>query len=133
MGVTFIPPNKQTDTWALDCDGDPHRLDIGDYTPSRTAVTFVDIYLNVDSFTLKDPAKPGRLRVFMRRAATATEPIDDTFFYDLWLPRQGWSSLDTRGMFEKSEAGRPLRWYYQVNGCTALAVDTRFIKYCQIW
>lgn len=132
MGVTFIPPDKQTDRWALDCDGDPHRLDIGDWTPSRTAVTFADIYLNVDAFVLSS-TKPGRLRVWMRRAATSSDPVDDTFFYDLWLGRQGWSSLDTRTMFEKSEAGRSLRWYYQVNGCTSLALDTRFVKYCQVY
>jgi hypothetical protein len=132
MAVYFTPPTKLTTLLHLDCDGDTHALDFPKFVPPRTAVTFADVYLNVDNFILKDPTKPARLRIFMRRAAWNGQPVDDTWFYDLWLERPGYGVLDTRSMFEKSDANRPLTWRYQVNGASSVTLDTRFVKWVQI-
>jgi hypothetical protein len=132
MAVYFTPPTKLTTLLRLDCDGDSHALDLPKFTPQRTAVTFADIYINVDNYVLVNPDKPARLRIFMRRSAWNGEPPDDTWFFDEWLPRPGYGSLDTRTMFEKSDAGRPLTWRYQVNGASSVTLDTRFVKWVQI-
>lgn len=132
MAVVYIPPVKRTNPLALDCDGDSHSLDIGAWTPGKTALTLAGIYINVDAFTLTDSTKPGRLRIFMRRAAWSGDPVDDTYFYDLWLERSGYGHLDTRSMFEKADAGRPLTWRYQCNGLSKVVLSTRFVKYAQV-
>ena len=132
MAVYYTPPDKLTTLLRLDCDGDTHALDFPKYTPARTAYLGADVYINVDNYVLTTTGKPARLRIFMRRAAWQGEPVDDTFFYDLWLPRPGYGSLDTRSMFEKADAGRTLTWRYQVNGATSVALSTRFVKWVQI-
>lgn len=130
--VKYIPPMKKEDRLELDCDGSPHRLDIGAYTPTMSTLLLAEPYVNLTSFTTTSATKPGRLRIFMRRAAFNGQPADDTFFFNLWTHRDGWGDLDSRSMFEWCEKGRPLNWYYEVDGCTAMALDTRFIKYALI-
>jgi hypothetical protein len=132
MAVYYTAPVKLTDPLRLDCDGDTHALDFPKFVPARTAYLGADVYLNVDNYVLTTSTKPARLRIFMRRAAWQGEPVDDTFFYDLWLPRPGYGSLDTRSMFEKADANRALTWRYQVNGATSVTLATRFVKYVQI-
>lgn len=134
MAVDYIPPVKKTGALPLICDGAPHRLDVGDLTPVRTALTHAHTYFNIDGdYSLNAVGKPGRLRIYMARGAYNGEPIDETYFFDLWLDRPGYSFLDSRALFERADKGRPLRWYYQVNGAKGVTLKTRFVKYAQVY
>jgi hypothetical protein len=133
MGVAYIPPVKKTTATSITCDGTPHALDVGKFTPTRSGLTFAHVYLNVSRYELRTSTKSGRLRVFMRRAATRTEPVDDTYFFDLDLEPGRASRLETRDFFEFAERGRTLRWFAQVDGCSSLRLSTRFVKYAQIY
>lgn len=131
MPVKYVPPVKKTTDLALICDGNEHRLDIGDYTPSASTLMFADPYLNLDNADLKT-TEPGRVEVWMRRAAWNGQKADDTFFVGHWIHREGWSHKDHRAMFEWCESGRPLRWYYKTLGLNKVTVGTRYIKYALI-
>ena len=135
MPVDYEPPVKVTTALALDCDGDSHALDIGKWTPARSALTFSGLYINVDGFKLADVTKPGRLRLFMRRAAWRGLPVDDTFFHDLWLVpgRPTWGTLHTASFFEWADGGRPLSWRYEADGLAACTLSTRFVKAAQCY
>lgn len=135
MPVDYQPPQKIETSLALNCSGSDYKLDIGSWTPARSALTFSGLYVNVDSFKLKDATKPGRLRFFMRRAAWNGKPVDDTFFDDVWLPvnRDGWGTLVTRTFFEWADGGRPLSWRYECDGLLAVSLKTRFVKAAQVY
>lgn len=135
MPVDYIPPAKLTAPLSLICDGVSHSLDVGKWTPARSALTFSGIYLNVDRFVLADPTKPGRLRLSMRRAAWKSEPIDDTFFHDVWIVpgRSSWGSLHSAAFFEWADGGRGLSWRYECDGLASMVLATRFVKACQVY
>ena len=135
MPVDYIPPTKLTDPLNLVCDGVSHSLDIGRWTPSRSALTFSQIYVNVDRFVLADSTRPGRLRLSMRRAAWRSELIDDTFFHDIWLApgRSSWGTLHTAAFFEWADGGRALSWRYEADGFTSMVLSTRFVKAAQVY
>jgi hypothetical protein len=133
MSVDYVPPVKKTTLLPLICDGQVHQLDIGDYVPMRAGLTLAHTYLNIPgNFVLDYPSKPGRLRIFMRRAEWQGGPVDDTYFRDLFLVRAGASLLDSRACFEWAEARRPLSWWYQTSGITSASLSTRFVKYAQV-
>ena len=132
--IRYSPVFKLEDKWALDCDGDEHLLKLGsnargEWVPPVSGRLDPACYLNVDSFTLKDPNKPARLMVWMRRKAWNGKPADDTFLYDIWLHREGYVHHDWRAFWERGEGGRPVYWLYKVSGASAVTVDTRYVKY----
>jgi hypothetical protein len=131
MPVKYIKPVKKTDALALICDGKEHRLDVGDYAPTLGTLMFADTYLNFDEADLKS-AEPGRVEVWMRRAAWNGEPADDTFFTGFWLHREGYSHKDSRATFEWCEKDRPCRWYYKTSGLYKVNLGTRFVKYALV-
>lgn len=132
MGFKFIPPVKRENLKSLICDGKEHRLDVGSYTPTMSTLLFAGTYCNVDSFDLRTD-EPARLQIWMRRTAWNGQQADDTFHNDIWCHREGYVVHDWETMFELCEKGRPLRWYYQVNGARSLKVDTRYIKYALVY
>ena len=132
--IRYSPVFKKEDLWSLDCDGDEHLLklganDRGEWVPPVSGRLDPGCYLNVDSFVLKNPDKPARLSVWMRRKAWKGEPADDTFLYDIWLNREGLVHHDWRAFWERGEAGRPVYWLYKVTGASSVKVDTRYVKY----
>jgi hypothetical protein len=135
MPVDYQPPTKVTTPLSLVCDGVSHSLDVGKWTPSRSGLTLSAIYCNVDRFVLADPDRPGRLRLFMRRAAWRDAPIDDTFFHDLWIPpgRSAWGTLHTASFFEWADGGRTLSWRYEADGFASMVLATRFVKAASIY
>lgn len=132
MSIDFVAPVKLVDKFAIPCDSLPHRLDLGVWVPPREALTFSQLYLNI-RYQLKDAARPGRLRVFMRRHAFAGEPIDDTFFHDVDLAPGYGTKLHTFCAYESAEKGRPLSWWAQAYGCEEASLSTRFTKRLQVW
>lgn len=132
MPVTYVPPAKRVTLLPLVCDGKAHKLDVGDYVPPRAGLTLAHSYLNVPGNFVLESAKPGRLRIFMRRAEWQGSPVDDTYFFDLWPSRPGSSLLDSRAFFEWAEAHRPLTWWYQTSGIMSASMSTRFVKYAQV-
>lgn len=132
MAVDYVPPVKRATMLALVCDGKEHKLDLPDYEPPRSGLTLAHTYFNVPGAFVLESAKPGRLRIFMRRADWQGEPVDDTYFRDLWLIRPGSSLLDSRACFEWAEAHRPLSWWYQTSGIGSAQLSTRFVKYAQV-
>lgn len=132
MSVDYIPPVKRSTLLPLVCDGKAHQLDVGEYVPLRSGLTLAHTYLNVPGNFVLESAKPGRLRIFMRRAEWQGEFVDDTYFRDLFLVRPGLSVLDSRSCFEWAEARRPVTWWYQTSGITSASLSTRFVKYAQV-
>ena len=132
--IRYSPVFKLEDKWALECDGKEHLLKLGsnargEWVPPVSGRLDPACYLNVDSFTLKDPDKSARLMVWMRRKAWNGKPADDTFLYDIWLHREGYVHHDWRAFWERGEGGRPVYWLYKVTGASAVTVDTRYVKY----
>lgn len=133
MTIRYSPVFEQTAKWALDCDGNEHLLklgdnDHGDWVPPVAGLLLPGTYLNVDSFKLRT-TKPGRLTIWMRRAAWQGQPADDTFLSDIWLQREGYAHHDWSTYWERCEKGRPVYWLYKVTGASACVVDTRYVKY----
>lgn len=131
MPVKYIPPKKKTTGLHLICDGKDHRLDVGDYAPTISTLLLADTYVNLDYADLKT-TQPARVEIWMRRSAWNGEPVDDTFFTSLWIHREGFSHKDSRATFEWCEKGRPLKWWYKVNGAHKITLGTRFVKYALI-
>lgn len=132
--IRYSPVFKVETAWSLDCDGDEHLLKLGDndrgeWVPPITGRLDPACYVNVDRFDLKDPSKPARLSIWMRRKAWQGEPADDTFLYDIWLTREGLVHHDWRAFWERGEKGRPVYWLYKVTGASSVVVDTRYVKY----
>jgi hypothetical protein len=132
--IRYSPVFKKEDQWSLDCDGDEHLLklgsnDRGEWVPPISGRLDPAAYVNVDRFDLKDPTKPARLMIWMRRKAWNGKPADDTFMYDIWLNREGLVHHDWRAFWERGEAGRPVYWLYKVTGANSVVVDTRYVKY----
>ena len=137
MAIRYSPVFKVETAWSLDCDGDEHLLklganDRGEWVPPVAGRLDPACYVNVDRFDLKDPTKPARLSIWMRRKAWAGKPADDTFMYDIWLDREGLVHHDWRSFWERGEKDRPVYWLYKVNGASKVTVDTRYVKYALI-
>lgn len=133
MSVKYVAPVKKITKLPLVCDGSVMRLDVGDYTPEHNSLTLACPYFNVSSFKLKDPAVPGRVRFRMVRAPFNGQPVDDTYFFDLPLATGLPTVLDSRALFEYAEAGRPLYWAVSVRGCSEVVLETRYVRYAQVW
>jgi hypothetical protein len=134
MAVRYSPVFKVETAWSLDCDGDEHLLKLGanargEWAPPVAGRLDPACYVNVDRFDLKDPTKPARLMIWMRRKAWQGKPADDTFVYDIWLDREGLVHHDWRAFWERGEKDRPVYWLYQVTGANSVVVDTRYVKY----
>lgn len=151
MSYIFLPPDVKKDAYPLICDDAYHTLDVGYAVMPMAGMAFADIYLNIDSgynTTTKATTvtttcglcksvtteerlitQPGRLRIRMVREPLGSLPEDPTYYFDLTLENPAISRLDTRAMFEKTEAGRPLHWEYRVTNATNVTLLTRYIKY----
>lgn len=132
--IRYSPVFKEEAQWSLDCDGDEHLLKLGsntrgEWVPPVSGRLDPACYVNVDRFVLKDPTKPARLMIWMRRKAWNGKPADDTFMYDIWLHRPGYVHHDWRAFWERGEGGRPVYWLYKVTGASSVVVDTRYVKY----
>ena len=130
MAIRYSPVFKVETAWSLDCDGDEHLLklganDRGEWVPPVAGRLDPACYVNVDRFDLKDPTKPARLSIWMRRKAWQGKPADDTFLYDIWLDREGLVHHDWRAFWERGEKDRPVYWLYKVTGANSVVVDTR--------
>jgi hypothetical protein len=132
--IRYSPVFKVETAWSLDCDGDEHLLKLGantrgEWVPPVAGRLDPACYVNVDRFDLKDPTKPARLMIWMRRKAWQGKPADDTFIYDIWLDREGLVHHDWRAFWERGEKDRPVYWLYKVTGANSVVVDTRYVKY----
>jgi hypothetical protein len=150
MAYDSIAPLVLTDPLPLICDDAYHPLDFPKFTGLASEDQFSHVYINVDSsFALETIDAPidfncpncgshftgsarvpgtGRLRIKMQREVFGSKPIDDTFYYDLFL-HKGLSHLDSRALFEMAEKNRITHWEYKVTGATSVVMSTRFVKH----
>lgn len=149
MAYDSTSPTVLTAPLPLVCDDKYHPLDFPAITGKLDEEQISHVYVNVDSgFTvapvdtsidfncpncgshflgaIKVPGT-GRLRIKMQREPFDGLPVDDTFYYDLFL-HNGMSHLDSRALFEMAEKNRVTHWEYKVTGATSVVLSTRFVK-----
>lgn len=151
MSFVYVGPDKKETELELICDGEYHRLDVGDYTPPVGGVIFASPYINVTSGYTRDTEtvettfvcahcgkthkgttkipRAGRLRIRMVREAFNGEPDDATHFFDIPLDTPTRGTLDSRSIFESGEKHRPLHWEYAVTGANNVTMSTRYVRY----
>lgn len=149
MAYDYIPPEVIATPLSLICDDKWHELDFPRLAGLANEKQDTHIYINVDSgFVIPKIDTPieigcpncgskfngnvkvpgtGRLRIKMQREPFNGEPVDDTFFYDLFL-HEGLSHIDSRALFEMAEKNRITHWEYRVTGATKVTLSTRFVK-----
>lgn len=149
MAYDSTSPTVLTESLSLISDDKYHPLDFPAITGKLSEEQASHIYINVESgFSVTTIDAPidiscpncgshflgevkvpgtGRLRIKMQREPFDGQPVDDTFYYDLFL-HNGMSHLDSRALFEMAEKNRITHWEYKVTGATSVVLSTRFVK-----
>ena len=149
MAYDSTGPKVLSDPLTLICDDKYHEFDFPDLVGKADEEQFFHVYINVDNgysvATVDAPIEigcpncgskfngmvkvpgAGRLRIKMQREPFNGQPVDDTFYYDLFL-HNGMSHLDSRVLMEMAEKLRVTHWEYKVTGATNVTLSTRFVK-----
>lgn len=149
MAYDSTGPKVLSDPLPLICDDKYHEIDFPKFIGKADEEQFSHVYVNVDSgFSVATVDAPieigcpncgskfngnvkvpgtGRLRIKMQREPFEGQPVDDTFYYDLFL-HNGMSHLDSRVLMEMAEKNRITHWEYKVTGATSVTLSTRFVK-----
>lgn len=150
MAYDSISPEVLTSPFPLICDDKYHEIDFPDFIGKASEEQFSHVYINVETgFEVDTIDVPiaiscpncgskfdsaaqipgtGRLRIKMQREPFNGQPVDDTFYYDLFL-HKGLSHLDSRVLMEMAEKNRITHWEYKVTGATKVILSTRFVKH----